>query len=190
MSHGSSSRKKKTTSMDEVDELLRSAQDDMLLKLSIHSHIMQSGPFAQTSSSTIDPDLDRRFGALKSKPKPKLSTSITRTEIDKKNGERVVDDFDERAIFARFAALKDSLLAQSSSSSSVGVDEKINNGEKYDSADEEDEVQKLINWATDAARLDPSPPSDADTVDDSEKDSDSESDGDDEDNHKVGKKRK
>lgn len=187
MSNGNSFRKK-ASSIDEVEELLRSAQDDILLKLSLNSHIALSGTSSQTSSSTIDPDLDRRFEALKSKPK--LSTeSRSESESDKKNSEKEVDNIDESDnLFARLAALKNSIPSYSNAGV-VGDDTKISSGEKYESADEEDEVEKMINWAIDAARLDPSPPSDADTVD-SEKDSDSENDSDDEDNHKVDSKRK
>ena len=59
-----------------------------------------------------------------------------------------------------------------------------------DSAGEEDEVEKVIKWAIDVARLDRSPPSDSD--DDAASDADDVSDDEEDDGHGVdeGKKSK
>lgn len=185
MSNGSSSRKKATEAIDEVEELLRASHDDVLLKLSVNSHIARSG--SSTEDSMIDPDLDRRFQALKSKPK--IPTTSRRIDSDKKNPAKFVDSIEENDdLFARFAAIKSSLPSYSSSSSvSVGPGHQLKGGEENESENEEDEVEKLINWAIDAARLDPSPPSD---VEDDEDDSDFEKDSDDEDNDKANAQKK
>ncbi|XP_009602530.1 uncharacterized protein LOC107823874 [Nicotiana tabacum] len=139
MSRGiDNNRRKKKTEDDEVEELLRAAEDDVFLKLSLNSHM------ARGSSSTqfIDPDLDQRFRALKSKtknpiPQQPRSTS-TASDVN---------------LFPRFAALKSSLPAYSS-----------------ENEEDDDEVEKVIKWAIDAARLDPSPPSDTDEDENSEDD--------------------
>ncbi|KAK3222545.1 hypothetical protein Dsin_009570 [Dipteronia sinensis] len=55
---------------DEVDQLLQAAQDEMLLKLSVGSHI------AHLSSNQLDSNLDRRYQALKFRPSiPPSSTN-------------------------------------------------------------------------------------------------------------------
>ncbi|KAL7110956.1 hypothetical protein ACP275_05G058600 [Erythranthe tilingii] len=64
----SNSGKKKAADDDEVEQLLRAAQDDMLLKLNLNSHMARG-----SSAAAIDPDLDRRFLALKKTPKPTKS---------------------------------------------------------------------------------------------------------------------
>ncbi|VVA14786.1 PREDICTED: 46 kDa FK506-binding nuclear [Prunus dulcis] len=51
---------KKETERDEVEELLQAAQDDMLLKLSLNSHLSRG-------VSLDDADIGRRFEALKMK---------------------------------------------------------------------------------------------------------------------------
>nr|XP_043612932.1 clumping factor A [Erigeron canadensis] len=148
-------------SIDEVEELLKLTQDDLLLKLTVNSHLTSKPnsnsnsipdlSSSSSSSSNIDTDLDRRFQALRSKkPEPQN-----------------VDD-----LFTRFAALKGGANATPAVDSNYGIGD--------DDEEEEDEVQKIINWAVDAARLDPSPSSDIDDNDDSEIDSDSDSDSDDE----------
>ncbi|MQM18253.1 hypothetical protein Taro_051241 [Colocasia esculenta] len=50
-------------SSTDVEELLRAAQDDLLIKLSVDVH-------TTTTSSSLDPDLSRRFDALKSHSAP------------------------------------------------------------------------------------------------------------------------
>ncbi|KAF5759676.1 hypothetical protein HanRHA438_Chr16g0756001 [Helianthus annuus] len=135
-----SGKKKQPDAIDEVEELLKLTQDDLLLKLTVNSHTSSKFDFVpESSNAIIDPDLDRRFQALRSKPKPKPETAAAHAHVDD--------------LFARFAALK--------GPNATSTTEHIN----IEEADEEDEVQKIINWAVDAARLDPSPPSDDDDSD-------------------------
>lgn len=134
---------------DEVEELLRAAQDELLLNISLDSHI------ASSSSSTLSPpssdvnfddDLDRRFQALKSKSK---SVAIASEVPPSKSA--LVDD---NSIFSRFDALK---LKSNPSLKNEGPTVST---EEEESEDEDDQVEKLIQWAKDAARLDPSTSSD------------------------------
>ncbi|XP_031284811.1 uncharacterized protein LOC116143500 [Pistacia vera] len=150
---------------DEVEQLLQSAQDEMLLKLSVNSHI------AHISSNYIDSDLDRRFQALKSRPSLHQSSSSSSSSSSSQSNHRVNDvnvnvDNELKSVLgddlsARFAALKASPSSSNDNKNlnalSVGP-----NVSYDDDNDEEDEVEKLIRWAKDAARLDPSPPSDDD----------------------------
>ncbi|XP_057775201.1 uncharacterized protein LOC130994186 [Salvia miltiorrhiza] len=131
---------------DEVEQLLRAAQDDVLLKLSVDSHTARG-----SGAAAIDPDLDRRFLALK-KPQ-KLSKHDDSVKNPPKEARKAADD----DLLIRFAALKSSLPSNSSN---------FTKEEEAAEEDEEDEVEKVIRWATDAARLDPSPPSDDDDDDD------------------------
>ncbi|GFP94002.1 hypothetical protein PHJA_001544600 [Phtheirospermum japonicum] len=161
---------KRTTDDDEVEQLLRAAQDEMLLKLSLNSHVARA-----SASAAIDPDLDRRFEALRKPQKPakiddpakKLPAKTDACASSKAPGAVADDD-----LFARFAALKSSLHSEQKSSVRDDVEEE----------ESEDEVEKVINWAIDAARLDPSPPSDDDASDDD--------DSDDDDDVDIGKKGK
>lgn len=110
-----------------VEELLRAAQDDVLLKVRLNSHSISS----DSHFSSLDSDLARRFDALRSNPSvPSLSNSD-------------VDDLE-----SRFAKLK----------GGVGSDHGIGSVESGGISDEgtEDEVEKLMKWAMDAARLDQS----------------------------------
>lgn len=175
------SRRKKN---EEVEQLLQSAQDEVLLKLSVNSHI------AHISSNYLDSDLDRRFQALKSRPSLPQSSASSQSNRRVDNVTVNVDDELKNVLgddlSSRFAALKAS--SSSSSSSSNNDDKKVNGlpvGPDIsfgDDNDEEDEVEKLIRWAKDAARLDPSPPSedekdsDCDDSDDDYKDSDDDDD--------------
>ncbi|WZY69443.1 hypothetical protein YC2023_001683 [Brassica napus] len=151
---------------DEVEQLLQAAQDEMILKLSVDSHASRS------RSDYLDPDLHSRFLALRSKPSQQQKKTTTTTEQKRrpvsptksKDAEETPDD-----LMLRFAALK-STLPSSSVPPSV-----LRPGEMGDDADElgeDDEVEKLIQWAIDAARLDPSPPSDDDDDDDENRSSD------------------
>ncbi|KAL6984793.1 hypothetical protein U1Q18_018172 [Sarracenia purpurea var. burkii] len=206
---------------DEVDLLLRAAEDDVLLNLSVDSHMSRG--VSQSQSSYIDPDLDRRFQSLlnssrsgsgsrsrsasKVAPKPQaLPTKTARDQDDEKtkvkrrtgDGGNISDD----DLFGRFAALKGSIHSSSSSSSSSSFDRNHYQGPKeYNSGDEklnrrtiesdgvnEDEVQKVIQWAIDAARLDPSPSTDTDDDADSSYDDDSDHCGDD--HQKKGERKK
>ncbi|CAF2149617.1 BnaA01g13870D [Brassica napus] len=144
---------------DEVEQLLQAAQDEMILKLSVDSHASRSKP------DYLDPDLHSRFLALRSKPsrqqkKTKTTTEQKRRPVSPPKSKDVEETPDD--LMLRFAALK-STLPSSSVPPSV-----LRPGEMGDDADElgeDDEVEKLIQWAIDAARLDPSPPSDDDDDD-------------------------
>lgn len=129
----SDKRKKKLTNGgaggDEaaVEELLRAAQDDVLLNLRLNSHsISDDSHFA-----SLDPDLTRRFDALKSKPSVPSSSNSD------------VDDLQ-----SRFAKLKGGVGSGHGIASvgSGGISE----------PGTEDEVEKVMQWAMDAARLDES----------------------------------
>ncbi|XP_040998987.1 uncharacterized protein LOC121244838 [Juglans microcarpa x Juglans regia] len=141
-----------------VEELLQAAQDELLLKLSLDSHMSRVPP------DYLHTDLDRRFQSLKSRPSLPISPSQSQKLTPSSVASAGAEDEELKAalgdeLSTRFAALKGSLFSSSSSSStnviSVGP---ISSSDD----DEEDEVEKLIRWAKDAARLDPSPPSDED----------------------------
>ena len=120
-----------------MEELLRAVHDNMLLSLSVDSH----------ASRRRLSDVDRHFQALKVKI------------ADDSGGIHVDVDHDLKAVLgdnlsARFAALKAPMHVPSSSSIAASHDE-----DNIDD-DVDEEVEKLMRWAKDAARLDPSPPSD------------------------------
>ncbi|XP_051148699.1 uncharacterized protein LOC127263631 [Andrographis paniculata] len=154
---------KKATDDDEVEQLLRAAHDDVLLKLNVNSHIARA-----SASAAIDPDLERRFEALKRPQKPtnvnnpaKTVSSETISGGDRFAGTAAAAD----DLFARFAALKSSIPSHNKredAGDSVGANREAQEEES------EDEVDKVIRWAIDAARLDPSPPSDDDNDTDDE----------------------
>ncbi|KAE8648374.1 uncharacterized protein LOC116405999 [Cucumis sativus] len=138
---------------EQIEQLLQAAQDDLMLKLSLDSHMSRVSP------NYLDSDLDRRFQALRSRP-PRSSHPHIQSDSSFQPPppiENLVVDGESQSILgddlaARFAALKASLPSSAAPlSSSIPND--------ADSEDEEDEVEKLIQWAKDAARLDPSPPS-------------------------------
>lgn len=190
---------------DEVEQLLQAAQDEMLLKLSVDSHMSRVAP------DYLDPDLHRRFQALRSRPSSSQSKSYSqqkkqsskappsKPQQEQKEKEQkrereskivVVDNVDEELrgvlgddLSTRFAALKASLSTSSNAAPVASTDTnevRIGLEKSNSDDDEEDEVEKVIRWAMDAARLDPSPPSDDDDdlIDSDEDDNDSE-DGDD-----------
>ncbi|GMG98927.1 hypothetical protein Nepgr_000767 [Nepenthes gracilis] len=185
--------KKKNTAgaaNDEVEEMLREAEDAVLLKLNLNSHM------AHARLSDLHPDLDRRFQALRSGSAPTRKPEISKISSDAEKmtqqtsavgGERDDD------LFARFAALrasvpKPSIVASSSVDSDQTdrceqVDKLIADGNilsKGNSAnDEDDEVEEIIRWAMDAARLDPSPSFDNDNELDDDLSDDSDNDGED-----------
>lgn len=167
---------------DEVDELLRAAHDDVLIKLTLNSHIAHLG-----TSSSIDPDLDSRFQALKARQSKSKSSKLDASQVtivsEKKNPEKVLHTVDESDdLFARFAALKGSSLpSHPSSAADVGGRDEV---QQPVNDDGEDEVEKVIKWAIDAARLDPSPPSDSDK-EEGDDDDDLSDDSDDDDHRKV-----
>ncbi|KAK3009712.1 hypothetical protein RJ639_014565 [Escallonia herrerae] len=170
--------KKKKTENDEVEELLRAAHDHVLLGLSVDSHTSRG---AAARESLIDPDLDRRFQALKSKPQPqpKVKPEPHPTSKPGPSPPPAIPEMDD--LLARFAALK------GTPSSSSSNDEQVLSGDQNDDVDE---VEKLMRWAMDAARLDPSPPSD-DEDDDTDHTDDEDEDEDDEDvgSEKKGKRK-
>ncbi|KAL8120571.1 uncharacterized protein LOC141724811 [Apium graveolens] len=160
-------RKQRQDEEDEVDKLLRATEDDILLKLSVDSHMSRG-----SSSQIIHPDLDRRFQALrsssKSNSKPPASIAKPTSVISDTilNKEPVVNEDDGDDLFARFAALKSILPSHSNQNEQV----EINDG---------DEVDEVIRWAIDSAALDPSPPSDDDNVSDDSTDDQTDDDEDD-----------
>ncbi|KAG7546340.1 hypothetical protein ISN44_As12g017140 [Arabidopsis suecica] len=151
---------------DEVEQLLQAAQDEMILKLSVDSHTSRS------SSDYLDPDLHSRFLALKSqKKKGQQQQQHKRRPRSPTKSKDVVEETPDD-LMLRFAALKTS-LPSASSSSSVILQDGI--GEDNDEIGEDAEVEKLIQWAIDAARLDPSPPSDDDQSQSSDSDNENDS---------------
>lgn len=148
---------------DKVEEMLREAEDAVMLKLSINSHM------AHVKPSDLQPDLDSRFQALKSSTKGRNPKIMNTTILDaEKLGEQssVVKEETEDDLFARFAALKAS-IPKPSVATTLSLSRGTNQADgnllaqgDIDKHDDEDEVQKIIMWAMDAARLDPSPPSD------------------------------
>ncbi|KAL9243954.1 hypothetical protein vseg_017784 [Gypsophila vaccaria] len=176
-------RKKKNNASDvndEVEELLRAAQDAALLKLTVNSHSVHA------SSSDLHPDLEQRFRNLrtgsKSEGKPKPIAKKTEG-LESKAVKREVEDGDDD-LLARFAALKASIPKPPNCADNLPGSNLVgtSNIVEDDEEDEEDEVEKVIRWAKDAARLDPSPPSDDDLVDDDDDvDDDSEKSDDDDD---------
>ncbi|XP_068331784.1 uncharacterized protein [Pyrus communis] len=176
--------KKAAAEKDEVEEMLQAAQDDLLLKLSVDSHMSH-----RRVSLDDDPDIDRRFHALKLKTTSGVAAADASAFNSKSNRTNSIQvDEEIKAVLgddlsARFAALKSSLptatatATRSSSSATTATSSYY-----YDDLDdEEDEVEKLMRWAKDAARLDPSPPSDSDDGRDK-----SESDDSDDDNKRKG----
>lgn len=165
---GSSDRKtkkEKKVEIDEVEQLLQATQDQFLLNLTLNSHITRYSPSPSSSlfpsnnnnhdddDIHLDLDLERRFQALKRKSPAQDNSSKDEDLNSVVLGEDLV---------ARFSALKGK---SSSSQVPLGVGPTASNGGcgyEEESEDEEDQVQKLIEWAKDAARLDPSPPSDDD----------------------------
>ncbi|CAA7037340.1 unnamed protein product [Microthlaspi erraticum] len=139
---------------DEVEQLLQAAQDEMILKLSVNSHASSSKP------DYLDPDLHSRFLALRSQKKKDQKPQKPRPRSPPPKSKDVEETPDD--IMLRFAALKSTLPSSSSSSVSPSVVHPDAVGEDGDEIGEDAEVEKLIQWAIDAARLDPSPPSDDD----------------------------
>ncbi|KAL6566268.1 hypothetical protein OROGR_001883 [Orobanche gracilis] len=158
-----SSSGKKTTDDDEVEQLLRAAQDDMLLKLNVNSHMARAA-----GSTPIDPDLNRRFEALKRPQNPsrihdplkKVPAKMDTNSASEVNGAAADDD-----LFARFTALKKSLPSHSRNRLGSNFPSDLSVNQEVKEEESEDEVEKVIKWAIDAARLDPSPSSDDDDDD-------------------------
>lgn len=163
--------KKAAAEKDEVEEMLQAAQDDLLLKLSVDSHMSH-----RRVSLDDDPDIDRRFHALKLKTTSGVAAADASASNSKSNRTNSVQvDEEIKAVLgddlsARFAALKSSLPTATATRSSSSATTATSSYYYDDLDDEEDEVEKLMRWAKDAARLDPSPPSDSDDPDKSESD--------------------
>ncbi|KAL6659024.1 hypothetical protein ACP70R_003064 [Stipagrostis hirtigluma subsp. patula] len=129
----------------EVDALLRAAQDAVLLKLQANSHLVSSTSASASASAPpsldaaapdpLDADLARRFDALRSRaPAPAAAAP-------KPAGGGMEE------LEARFAALKG---AAPEKEARVRLEDLGGDS----SEDEEDEVDKVMRWAMDAARLD------------------------------------
>jgi len=147
-------KKKAAEKIDEVEELLQAAEDELLLKLSLHSHISRLAP------DYLPSDLDRRFHALKSRPSVPPNPSSHSLSPPQNSQESTTSSVDQDELSARFLAPK--------GSHGILVDPKLSSSDDDDDAteDEEDEVEKLIQWAKDAARLERSPSSDDEDDDD------------------------
>ncbi|XP_010250862.1 PREDICTED: nucleolin [Nelumbo nucifera] len=166
--------REKNRDKDEVEELLRAAEEEMLLKLSVNSHM------ARASSSPLDRDLAHRFEALK---KPSAPPGITKVRLPPKQPIVKTKEDDElnrilgADLSARFGALKGSSSSVTESQmSSVRSDGGDGVDDKEDDEDEDgaskSEVEKLIQWAMDAARLDPSRSDDDEEEEEEEDDND------------------
>ncbi|OWM73692.1 hypothetical protein CDL15_Pgr026792 [Punica granatum] len=138
--------------MDEVEQLLQVAHDDVLLKFSLNSHV------ARLASHSLDLDLSRRFQALKSPPpSPSLSRpkpSPPPPQVDDELKVVLGDD-----LSARFAALRfpSSFLIliifsfcdfreSSPSRTSLACDGRDRDSSCSNPNNEEDEVEKIIQW--------------------------------------------
>ncbi|GJN12452.1 hypothetical protein PR202_ga30731 [Eleusine coracana subsp. coracana] len=132
----------------EVEALLRAAQDAVMLKLQANSHLVSSASASAPIAPSLDADaaaapdpleadLARRFDALKSRPP---------APAPKPAGAGAGGGMQE--LEARFAALKGA--AGPEKETRVKLEDL--GGES--SEDEEEEVDKLMRWAMDAARLD------------------------------------
>ncbi|CAO2176499.1 unnamed protein product [Urochloa humidicola] len=142
----------------EVEALLWAAQDAVLLKLQANSHLISTsasasvpapaGPLdgAAAAADPLEDDLARRFNALKSRaaaPAPKSGGAGAAAAAA--GGGGGMDELE-----ARFAALK-GVAAGVGSEKEARVKLEDLGGE---SSDEESEVDKVMRWAMDAARLD------------------------------------
>ncbi|CAI9769697.1 unnamed protein product [Fraxinus pennsylvanica] len=145
----SNARKNSTHEDDEVQQLLRAAQDDLLLKLSVDSHMARASSSSRTS---MDPDLERRFESLKSKPKNTSTAAVsTITAIDddkdqvKVNITNNIGGFEEDDLFARFTALKNSIPSHNRKND-IDSSEVVSSQQEEENDDEEDEVEKNGWW--------------------------------------------
>ncbi|KAK1325938.1 hypothetical protein QJS10_CPA01g00454 [Acorus calamus] len=169
MNGGGKSKKSGSTEAAEVEEMLRAAEDHLLLDISVGSH---------TTSDNLGPDLSRRFHALRSTP-----SRSTKTLPKKDSGEKAirrgggggVEDVGmgsessslDAELLARFASLKGSGGASGDGGGGGSFDSALPGTESWkvgrsDRVSEAEEVEKVLQWAMDAARLDPSPPTDDD----------------------------
>lgn len=155
---------------DEVEEMLRAAEDDLLLNLTRNTHathkqIQHRQISSSTSVSVLDSDLDRRFEALKSTRTTPTLPSASSSEIN---------------IDTRFEALKGAharspTTTTTTTSSSVRIEE--NPIGRVEEGKSKNEVEEILQWALDSVRLG----STENDVDGSSKDSDEEESDDDDD---------
>uniref|UniRef100_A0A0E0EHW2 Uncharacterized protein n=1 Tax=Oryza meridionalis TaxID=40149 RepID=A0A0E0EHW2_9ORYZ len=154
MSGGGGGRKAADTGGEEaeVEALLRAAQDAVMLKLQANSHLVSSSSSATApnlppsldhpaaAADPLDADLARRFNALRSPrppdPKPK--------QPDAPSAAAAAGGMDE--LEARFAALKGAAGPEKET--------RVRLEDLGGESDEDDEVDKVMRWAMDAARLD------------------------------------
>ncbi|XP_020590979.1 uncharacterized protein LOC110031889 isoform X2 [Phalaenopsis equestris] len=159
----------------EVEEMLRAAEDELLTGLRVGSHTI--------SSSSLDHDLARRFDALKAPrlrppmaiqpirtPQPSAPQSKSLETKDQIYGDPMNDD-----LMARFAALKSLASKPEPMVDPISNREDITDDEQSEDLEDGDmvskkEVDKVIMWAMDAARLDPSVNNDEDNDLDEESD--------------------
>ncbi|VAI88057.1 unnamed protein product [Triticum turgidum subsp. durum] len=128
----------------EVEALLRAAQDAVLLKLQANSHLVSSSSSAASNPlaldegpGPLDDDLARRLDALRSRPAPPKRPGGAPTPA--------AGGMDEME--ARFAALKGAAVCPDKET-------RVRLEDLGGESDEEDEVEKVMRWAMDAARLD------------------------------------
>ncbi|XP_044439821.1 nucleolin [Triticum aestivum] len=128
----------------EVEALLRAAQDAVLLKLQANSHLVSSSSSAASNPlaldegpGPLDDDLARRLDALRSRPAaPKRPGAAPAP---------AAGGMDEMEV--RFAALKGAAVCPEKET-------RVRLEDLEGESDEEDEVEKVMRWAMDAARLD------------------------------------
>ncbi|XP_074584729.1 uncharacterized protein LOC141840588 [Curcuma longa] len=171
----------------DVDQLLRAVEDDLLLKLSVGTYSSRSSP--------LDPHLARRFEDLKSPPPPPSSAVQPRPSdplrtVTKGGASLASDDGQWGEVLGDDLAIRFAALKGSSSSGAGRSDPGIKNSglatpqrklpfEEEEEEEEEEEggvskkeVDKLLQWAMDAARLDPSKSDDEDDSSEDEEDLD------------------
>lgn len=157
-------RRAKKEEDEEVEAVLEAAEAMMLLQLTTDSHLTRGG------SDSLSADLSRRFNALKAPPSTNPTPSPALTGPDA--GEKAIPDEEMKRVLgdglsARFAALKAASSSSAGDSSGLdlrkrGEDDSSDDGDVDEEGVSKKEVEKLMQWARDAARLDPSPPSDDD----------------------------
>ncbi|XAR53373.1 hypothetical protein NMG60_11021910 [Bertholletia excelsa] len=138
--------------------MLRAAEDEMLLNISVNSHMCRG---AVARSSYMDPDLDHHLHQQSINYNNRCAAAAAAEKAEDSG------NFSQDDLFARFAALKSSLPSSSSYSlpshdplQSMSGQKEFDRPPTANDHVDEDEVQKVIQWAIDAARLDPSAPSD------------------------------
>lgn len=153
-------RRTRAEERDEVEMLLRAAEDEAVLSLSVDAHHIT----ASSETDYLPPDLHRRFQALKSSTAAAAASASASaaSKTKPKAKAKVEEECEGDDLWGRFAALKASIPPQSHHRPVLElVDQPSAAGQEVIvDADitEEDQVAKVIQWAMDAARLDPSSP--------------------------------